>query len=56
MTTQDASIFSSDDVLLTATLLHSITVSVLDIRMEQVSAKRLSFIDEGFSIGESLSV
>lgn len=43
MTTQDASIFSSDDVLLTAALLDSIIVSVPDVSMEQVSAKSFSF-------------
>ena len=44
MTTQDASIFSSDDVLLTAALLDSIIVSVPDISMEQVS-QNLSHTD-----------
>ena len=44
MTTQDASIFSSDDVLLTAALLDSIIVSVSDISMEQVS-QNLSHTD-----------
>ena len=37
MTTQDASVFSSDDVLLTVALLDAIIVSVSDISMEQVS-------------------
>lgn len=44
LTTQDASIFSSDDVLLTAALLDSIIVSVSDIGMEQVS-QSLSYTD-----------
>ena len=45
MTTQDASIFSSDDVLLTAALLDSIIESVSDISMEQVS-QNLSHTDK----------
>ena len=45
MATQDASSFSSDDVLLTAALLDSIIVSVSDISMEQVS-QSLSYTDK----------